>query len=722
MQQPRCTLLALCALASLASGVELRAVQQNAPVTPVEKVIQLLDDLKTEVETEGTNEAATYDEFACFCKNMTGTKSTSITTGKDSIDSLSADIEQKTALKENKATELRERQAEHETLSANLQETTEQCARDQTEYEATEADLAKAIRGLTSAMQALEDAKPAALIALKSSVESSLALAEALDLSAAKRRQDVAAFLRQAASVDPLDPTYKYHSHGIIETLTTLKTEFTDRKSDVDAEWEKTLATCNSTKTSLSNQISENDGAMSTLDTDITSLKGEIASHRTSLVNKEALLKDDQLYLKDLTERCEVRAKDWDQRSQLRADELQALTGALAVLRNNVSAVDAAVNLRALLQRSQNSTAKHVTAPANQSSGQANASTPPSFLQGYAVKVRSHGFLARAEASSSLQARQEAVAATLREAGLRLKSTPLALLASKVAADPFEKVKTLIQQLVERLLAEATAEASKKGFCDQELGKARQDRKHRFEDTQRLSVQLSGLESKFDELEAEISLLSGEVVVLTDALGNATADRAAEKALNLQTLLDANGGLEAVKKAVTILKVFYKRAGKATVLAQASPVDEDTTGAGFAGAYQGKQSASKGIIGMLEVIQTDFERTIRVTESMEKIAAEDFVKFDRASRSDISGKETKIQLDTEDLATTNTTMNQKMDDLRTAVSLLDSALQVLEDLKPTCIDTGMSYADRVAKREEEIQALKTALCQLDPDNVEPSCQ
>mmetsp|Transcript_76280 Transcript_76280/g.184538 ORF Transcript_76280/g.184538 Transcript_76280/m.184538 type:complete len:723 (-) Transcript_76280:96-2264(-) len=716
--------LTLIALGSLASAVELRAAQATvAPVTPVEKVIQLLDDLKTEVEGEGTSEATTYDQFACFCRDMTGTKSTSITTGKDSIDTLSADIEQKTALKESKATELRERQATHEELSANLQETREQCARDQAEYEATEADLAKAIRGLTNAIQALGDAQPTSLLAVKSSVERTLDLAQTLDLATAKRQQRaVKTFFKQAASVDPLDPTYKYHSHGIIETLNTLKTEFTDRKSDVDAEWEKTLATCNSTKTSLSNQISENDGAMSTLDTDITSLKGEIASHRTSLVNKEALLKDDQLYLKDLTERCEVRAKDWDQRSQLRADELQALTGALAVLRNNVSAVDAAVNLRALLQRSQNSTAKHVTAPANQSSGQANASTPPSFLQGYAAKVRSHGFLRRAGAGSSLQARQEAVAVTLREAGQRLKSTPLAMLASRVAADPFEKVKTLIQQLVERLLAEATAEASKKGFCDQELGKARKDRKHRFEDSQRLSVEISGLESKFDELEAEISLLSGEVVVLTDALGNATADRAAEKALNLQTLLDANGGLEAVKKAVTILKVFYKRAGKATVLAQASPVDEDTTGAGFAGAYQGKQSASKGIIGMLEVIQTDFERTIRVTESMEKIAAEDFVKFDRASRSDISGKETKIQLDTEDLATTNTTMNQKMDDLRTAVSLLDSALQVLEDLKPTCIDTGMSYADRVAKREEEIQALKTALCQLDPDNVEPSCQ
>jgi len=313
------------------------------------------------------------------------------------------------------------------------------------------------------------------------------------------------------------------------------------------------------------------------------------------------------------------------------------------------------------------------------------------------------------------------VASLLREEGQRLRSTPLALMASRLAADPFDKVKTLIQQLVERLLAEATAEATKKGFCDEELGKARKDREYRFQDAQRLSVELAGLESKQDELEAEISELSAAVTDLTHALGNATQDRQLEKEANTMTLQDANEGLEAVKTAITILKVFYKRAGKATVLMQASPVDEDTTGAGFQGAYKGKQEASKGIIGMLEVIQTDFERTVRFVTAAEKFAHADFVEFDRASKTDISGKETKIKLDNEDLATTKTSIQQKMDDLKTATNLVDAALKVIESLKPTCIDTGMSYAERVAKREEEIAALKRALCILDPEGTEPSC-
>jgi len=691
-------------------------------VTPVEKVVKLLEDIKTEVEGEGVKEATAYDSFACFCRDQTATKSFGIQSGKDNIDTLSADIEQNTALRAKKTTDLKDRQAGQEQMTADLKATTEQCAKDQAEYEATEADLAKALRGLSNAIKALEDAKPAALLALRSSVVKSMDLAASLKLPSAGRRGDVSAFLQEANAVDPADPTYKYHSHGILETLNTLKNEFTEKKTQVDDEWAKTKATCDSTKASLTDKLGKNSDAMKTLTSEISTLKGKIASDRTDLVNAESMLKDDQLYLKDLTERCEVRAKDWDQRSQLRADELQALSGALTVLKNNVSAADTNVNLRAfLLQRgSRNASAPAALAEKNGSNSTASAA-PPSFVQSLSAKVRSHGFLARVGSSSSQQARQDAVAALLREEGQRLRSTPLALMASRLAADPFEKVKTLIQKLVERLLAEANSEATKKSFCDEELGKARKDREYRFQESQKLSIELGSLEVKQDELEAEISELSASVTDLTHALGNATDDRKLEKAANIATLQEARDGLDAVKTAVAILKVFYKRAGKATVLLQASPVDEDTDGAGFAGAYTGKQEASKGIIGMLQVIQTDFERTVRFVEAAEKQASADFVDFDRASRADISGKDMKIKLDDEDLATTKAKIQQKMDDLKTAVDLVDSALKVLESLKPTCIDTGMSYAERVAKREEEIQALKKALCLLDPDGKEAEC-
>mmetsp|Transcript_74128 Transcript_74128/g.195409 ORF Transcript_74128/g.195409 Transcript_74128/m.195409 type:complete len:135 (+) Transcript_74128:2-406(+) len=125
---------------------------------------------------------------------------------------------------------------------------------------------------------------------------------------------------------------------------------------------------------------------------------------------------------------------------------------------------------------------------------------------------------------------------------------------------------------------------------------------------------------------------------------------------------------------------------------------------------------------MLEVIKSDFERTATTTEASEKAAHEEFVEFDRVSKTDISGKEMKMELDKEDVQTTENKLVEGKQDLQTAQDLLDGALKRLEDLAPTCIDTTMSFEERVAKREEEMEALKKALCILDTDGVEADCQ
>jgi len=312
--------------------------------------------------------------------------------------------------------------------------------------------------------------------------------------------------------------------------------------------------------------------------------------------------------------------------------------------------------------------------------------------------------------------------ALLSSEGRRLGSPVLASLAMRVAADPFVKVKKLIQQLIERLLREATSEATKKGFCDTELGKATKDRDFRFADVKKLNSELAGLEAKQDELEEELESLAKSLKELNEALAEATKLRADEKAENLETIKTGKEGLAAVSEAITILKVFYKQSAKAKVFLEASPVDEDTSGPGFSGAYKGKQESSKGIIGLLEVIKSDFERTIKTTKAAEKKAAADFVEFDRTSKADIGGKETKTTLNEQDLESTKSSIQEKMKDLKTNMDLLDSALKEIEELKPACIDTGMSYEERVAKREEELAALKKALCLLDGDKVEPECQ
>merc|ERR1719269_87974 len=77
-------------------------------VSPVEKVVTMLEDLQTEVVVEGKAEAKTYDKFACFCKDMTNEKTDAISSGEDMVADLTAAIEQGTSDRADLDTEITE--------------------------------------------------------------------------------------------------------------------------------------------------------------------------------------------------------------------------------------------------------------------------------------------------------------------------------------------------------------------------------------------------------------------------------------------------------------------------------------------------------------------------------------------------------------------------------------------------------------------------------------
>merc|ERR1719298_304619 len=76
-------------LLSLAAGAVLA---DDDTVSPLEKVITMLEDLQTEVLVEGKAEAKTYDKFACFCKDMTEEKHELIVDNEDWAAELEAEI------------------------------------------------------------------------------------------------------------------------------------------------------------------------------------------------------------------------------------------------------------------------------------------------------------------------------------------------------------------------------------------------------------------------------------------------------------------------------------------------------------------------------------------------------------------------------------------------------------------------------------------------------
>merc|ERR1719335_1386633 len=105
------------------------------------------------------------------------------------------------------------------------------------------------------------------------------------------------------------------------------------------------------------------------------------------------------------------------------------------------------------------------------------------------------------------------------------------------------------------------------------------------------------------------------------------------------------------------------------------------------------QEESGGVIGMIEVIQADFARLEAETKASE----------DKAQKSkDIEHKTAKKQNEEQALS-------EKKTDLESTQKELDAALAYYEKLKPSCVDSGVSYEERVARRKEEIQSLQEAL-------------
>jgi len=701
--------VALAALFTAAVAVE---------VTPVEKVINLIEGLEKEVVDEGKAEASTYDKFACFCKSTTLKKSDSIKKGNDNINSLSADIAEKTQNKKDDITELGERKVDQEKHSKDLEDTNVRCAKEQATYDAAAADLSKALSGLRSAIKAMKTSASAASLLEIQSVVKTLSTKTAMAKTSAAMQKGVASLLQQ--KVDPENPEYAFHSNDIIELCEQLEADFKDQKEDLDAEYKKTSKACDETKKSLRQEMSTNSDAMEALDKEIEKLAKEIAEHREDLVQAEGDLKDDELYLKDLTKRCEDRANDYDQRSAQRGNELTALRTALEVLGSKVKDNEGA---RASFVQTSSGSGASAHAVKVPSTAKAEGI---SFLQGSLVKAHAQEFLAgrRTDVASLLEMKKNQALDMLRSESRRIGSVTIAALTARAAADPFLKVKSLIQKLIERLLQESADEATKKGFCDTAVSKAEHTRDSRFKDANDLSRELAGLEAKEDELSEEIDKLTKEIAEEEKDLKETTEDREEEKTDNLKAIKVAKDGLAGVNEALLTLKSFYSNAAKAAAAFfqdSASPVDEDTAGAGFSGSYKGKQGGMKAVFALLETIQSDFDRTIRTTEASEEKAHREFVEFSQTSKSSIAGKSTKKELDEQDLQTTRTNIEQKMSDLQDNTNLLDEALKELETLKPQCIDTGMSYSERVQKREDEMEALRKALCILDTDKVEKEC-
>lgn len=708
----------------LAVGITASATD----VTPVQKVITMLEDLMTQTIVEGKAEAKTYDEFACFCKDNTEDKTYAIQEGTDRVASLEASIADEIAFRNKQQQFIA---AAHKALAANAEmekRGREKRAKEHAQFLEEKADLNLIRKEIIAARDALMEgvAEPE-----KTIIPGGPVFLEALTRVKKMRQEQPAGTPQEKivnAALNPLE-------------------------SDADDAWKKIHTREEKEKNDLTILLQEvhdvekhQEGKINKAQAKSQTASDDIGRMGKELTMTSAKLTDDKAYLTELTASCNAKSKSWDQRSKMRADELTALGTALNILKGTVSEKVASGKTVRFL--SIENAKKSVMAPVD------DDVKPTSFIQLHSARNTATTLLRNwdtkenpmarladrfSEAAQKADARRNAlesevpvqkhvdfekrkVVDLLKTRAATMHSQRLVSFATELSGSPFDKITKLIQELIERLLQEAADEANHQGWCTKQLTEVKAQRGRKVDAVATLNGQLAASEALRDQLKEDISILAAEIAELEDALAKATSARGEESEENAATIKEAEEGAVAVSQALDTLDKFYKTAAKASLIEEVSPSllqasgqQPDLPDAGFDGPYQGGQGGAHGILGMMEVIKSDFERTVKVTTKAEKDAAADFLEFETNTKQSLGVKTNTKSAKEAELRETVDTINEDLESLKSEQALLDKALQELVELQPACFPKQMSYEERVAKREQEIAALKEALCTLDKE-------
>merc|ERR1719420_1933304 len=482
-----------------------------------------------------------------------------------------------------------------------------------------------------------------------------------------------------ALGQDPLSVTapqaaaYEFQSGGVVEMLENLRDKFQKEKNDLEKDEMGAKHAYDLMMMELKDSISAAESMRAAKAKMKAGKEADAATDKGSLADTEASKAEDEKYLEDLVAQCEQKSNDFASRQQLRAEELEAIQKAIEI----ISSPDVAGNA-----------GKHL-----------------SLAQSFALRA-SHKSKGRMEPTvfAYLQGR----AANLQSKGLRMLAMQVAE-TEREMADPFKKVKKMIDSMITKLLEEANEESDKKGWCDKEMAVNGQTREDKTEEVNTLSAEVDKLKADIMKLSEQIADLAVAIQEIDAAMVNATDIRLAEKDKNKETIEDAKDAQTAVGQAIAVLKDFYAKAATATALVQQKQTPEEEAPETFDEPYTGMGGASGGVVGLLEVIESDFSKLEAETTAAEDEAAKEYDRFMAESKKDKAVKTADMDYKKKTKTQKESDLSDTTGDLKGTEKELQSATFYWEKLKPQCVDAGVSYEERVAKREAEIESLKTAL-------------
>jgi len=659
-------------LTRLALPVLATNLQGGLAVTPVQKVVELMSGMLEKGKKEKQDEEVQFAAYKVFCETTSADKQESIKRAEEMIETLKADIEKNTAEADHLTKQVAQHDDDIAVWTGDSKAATKVRDMEHADYDATHTDYSESIEALEQAINVLKD-QP------KKQAQASFVQLSALSkmsLIPDDAKQVIHSFLSAPEGLEVSAPEaagYEFQSKGVIEMLDKLLDEFVIERTALEKEEQKRKNAYEMLMQDLTAQIDEaTEDRNEKAERKAKKLQAK-ATAMGDLTDTTSTKEADMKYLDDLVATCEEKATNFESRQQLRAEEIEAVEKAIEIISSKAVSGSSEEHLPALLQMERSSLAQ-----------------------------------LRTDMSG---ATRERLTEYLQKKAQTLGSRMLSAVAVRVAADPFKKIKKMIDDLITRLLEEANEEAEHKMWCDTELATNEKTRSAKTKAAETLTAEVDQLQASIAKLTEDISKLDKALAELDAAVAEATELRNKEKAKNTETISDAEEAQTAVAQALTVLKEFYAKAGKATALVQQEPPEI------FDEPYKGMQSENGGVIGMLEVIQSDFARLEADTKAAEESASKEYEKFMTDSKVDKTAKTKDVEHKSSKKQDQSLALTQKKEDLEGTQKELDAALQYYEKLKPDCVDAGESYEDRVARRKEEIESLQDALRILNGEDM-----
>mmetsp|Transcript_49703 Transcript_49703/g.93207 ORF Transcript_49703/g.93207 Transcript_49703/m.93207 type:complete len:708 (-) Transcript_49703:80-2203(-) len=691
--------VALClALACAVAAVE---------VTPIEKVVQLLTGLEAQLEKEGKQEATDYDKYSCFCKDQADEKLYATEKSKKKIAELTAAISKLDGEILDLGNDIGNLNSEISGLEQKIEAATTARQSAHEEFLEKSQERKDAIEFVKGAIESIEGAK--GKMAGKTKLD--LTQARTAIKKIAPFETALLAKLERATPAEGDAHDYEFHSNEVHQALQDILAIFKRTLKRIETDEANAVYAFNSNVQALSNTKkfkTQEKNEKEALEAAKTEERDEANKDK---VEEDADMTSDKEFLEELRKDCERKADLWDKRSKTRADELTALDKAISKLKESVSPNWSANKKLSDLQKASSAKLLHLAAAPVEKQ---------QFPKAGQAKRRAVSFLqlrgsANGGSDAVLQVQQFLASAAGRLSSSTLTSAAMRVMVSK---DHFVKVRGLIKDLIARLEADAGSESTTKAECDEEMAAATSSRDQANSDIESASAAISKLEAHNAELRAEIAELKAAVAALEKQMMEATQLREEEKAANERTVAMSDEALSGVDFAISVLSQFYDNAfiQKGAYVPPNSDREgktiKDLSPEIFDSEYHGAQEASKGILGLLAVIKSDFARTKSTTETDESEAASEFETYESKTQTDIDNKNAAVESKEGTIADNEEKLTQRKDDLSDAKKMLANALETLENLHSKCVEGEETYAERVARREEEIAALKEALQML----------